>query len=244
MTVQALTSCKLYVAQYELSGHVNSMNLTAEVEPVEKTTFGSSGMREYLPGLLTALADFVALFEADGTGKPDDVLHAKLGAEEHLVTMCPTTGAAGEPGYFFKAIETRLGRSGNVGNVFLLNVGAVGTGTLVRGTVLIPASSALTATGNSSPRELGAVAAGQSMWAALHVIAVSGTSPTLDLVLQSDDAEAFSSPANRIAFSRVTAPTSERLSVAGPITDTWWRAAYTIAGTGPSFTLVLVVGVR
>jgi hypothetical protein len=93
--------------------------------------------------------------------------------------------------------------------------------------------------------ELGAVAAGQRVYAALHVIdPVSGTSPTLDVTLKSAALVGFGSPTTRLTFTQATEPTSELLSAAGAITDEFWRVDFSIGGTDtPTFPFIVVVGI-
>jgi len=76
------------------------------------------------------------------------------------------------------------------------------------------------------------------------VIAASGTTPTLDVTIESDDAEGMASATTRLTFTQATATTSEWQELAGAVTDDWWRAAWTIGGGSPSFTAVVVVGIR
>ena len=82
------------------------------------------------------------------------------------------------------------------------------------------------------------------MFAALHVLSASGTSPTLDVVLQSDDNSGFSSAVSRITFTQATGITSQWSTLAGAQTDDYWRASYTIGGSAtPTFTFALVIGI-
>ena len=85
--------------------------------------------------------------------------------------------------------------------------------------------------------------AGKSMYAALHVISVSGTSPTLDVIVQSDDNSGFTTPTNRITFSQTGAVGAEWGSVAGAVTDDYWRVSYTIGGSDtPTFAFAVTCG--
>jgi hypothetical protein len=63
-------------------------------------------------------------------------------------------------------------------------------------------------------------------------------------VIQSDNAEAFTTPTARITFAQATAAGAQLLSANGAITDDWWRVNYTIAGTAPSFTFGVAIGIR
>jgi len=64
-------------------------------------------------------------------------------------------------------------------------------------------------------------------------------------VVQSDDAQAFLSPTDRITFAQATAIGAQWATpVSGAITDDWWRLSYTIGGTNPSFMVIVVVGIQ
>ena len=113
---------------------------------------------------------------------------------------------------------------------------------VVRGTSLHPPGTARTATGNGTAVQVGAVASGRQMYAALHVLSVSGTAtPTLTVKVQSDTV-GFGSATDQITFTAATAVGGQISRVAGPITDDYWRASWTISGTNPSFLFVVVVG--
>jgi hypothetical protein len=72
----------------------------------------------------------------------------------------------------------------------------------------------------------------------------AGTNPTLDLKIQSDDAQAMSSPIDRITFDQMTTVGAQWKELAGPITDTWWRVNYTLGGIDPSFVIAVVIGIK
>ncbi len=235
-----LSDSKLYLAQYDLSADLFAMELSSERDAVDATLFGAD-TKSSLPGLASFSWAHQGLYEA-GTDKVDAVLWAKRGVQDVVATIGPQDGNVGSVAYFAKTVQLKYQFGGSVGERFAFTVGGGGTGDLVRGQFIV--NSALTATTTTTPLNLGAVAAGQSIHAALHVLAASGTTPTLDVVIQSDDASGFLSPTTRLTFTQATAPTSEWKSAAGAITDTWWRASITVGGTTPSFTTVLVLGIQ
>lgn len=90
-------------------------------------------------------------------------------------------------------------------------------------------SAARTATATGSSFELGDRGVLRLL---LDVTAASGTTPTLDVTVQTSyDGSTWRSVA---AFTQATAITSERKSFAG--CDRFVRVSYTIGGTTPSFT--------
>ena len=154
------------------------------------------------------------------------------------MTIASVDGTAQETGFLVNTRQTAITPiSGTIGEMAGMNITGNAAGSLIRGTLEFNASAA--SSGNSTGIQEGAVAAGQSLYANLHVTAAAGT--TLDVVVQSDNSGAFSSATSRITFTQATGLTSEHLSVAGAITDDYFRVNYTIVGG--SFTFCVCFGI-
>jgi hypothetical protein len=135
------------------------------------------------------------------------------------------------------------GPSGAVGEMAAFRAAArSGDGAgLIGGTVIH--NQTRTTSGNGTGFQLGAVGATQRVHGALHVLSAAGTTPSLTVVVQSDTS-GFPSPTTQLSFAAKTAIGSEFLSAAGPITDDFWRANFTISGTSPSFLFALILGIQ
>lgn len=110
--------------------------------------------------------------------------------------------------------------------------------------------AALTASGVGTVLNLGALGAGQVLTATFHVTdppGIVGTTPSIIAKVRSDDADAFTTPVDRITFTTVTTtPTGFIVTIDGdvtPITDTRWRLDWTIAGTGPQYTVMSAIAI-
>ena len=115
---------------------------------------------------------------------------------------------------------------------------------LVRGTIAHPPGTARTASGTGTGLQLGAVPAGRRLYAALHVLSVAGTTPSITVTVESDDANTFASATTRLTFDAATAAGGQVLRTTGDaITDTWFRVTWTISGTSPSFLFVVALGI-
>jgi hypothetical protein len=244
MASQVLTDCKLYVASFDMSGDTNALALEYGVETKDGTTFGNT-TRINKAGLKSIVASCEGLWDSDGTDEPSDVYFSRVGTSQIPVTICPTTGADGEVAFLFRAVQAQYEPGAQVGELFAFNVSMEGSdgAPLVRGFVLHPTTTARTSTGNGTARQIGAVSATQTAYGALHVIAASGTNPTLDVTVRSDDGSGFGSPTTRLTFAQKTAIGSDWQTADGAITDDWWRVTYTIGGTDPSFTFVVAIGI-
>jgi len=238
-----LKDSKLYYDAYDLSGDHNKMTLVLGGKDVDSTVFGCSSIAR-LAGMKSFDLSHAG-FAEHGTGKVSKVLFDNLGTAARLLTVCPIAGADGERAYFSKAVSLSYEESGEIGGMYAFTAGAHSDGTkIVKGTIL--GTGAKTATANGVARELGAILATQYLYGAIHVTVASGSTPTLNVKIQSDDAEAFALPTDRMTFTQVVSTRTAEWAtpIAGAITDTWWRAVWTITGTNPSYTLIVAMGIH
>ncbi|SRR5712691_2284267 len=242
MPSQVLTNCKAWLAEFDLSSDLNAVAIEQGVEQQDATVFGV-GTKITKPGLLTVksvLAGFLNL----GAGLSEEFLSSKLGLVDVPFTSAPTTGAEGEPAYSFLADLAKFDpfTSDKVGDMAKIAVEmAASSAKLVRGTILH--NAARVATGTGTIFNLGAVAAGQSVYGVLHVPAISG-GPTVTIKVQSAPTVGFAAPVDRLTFTAVTTKTSQFLALLGAITDAFWRVTWTfVGGASPSITFIANVGI-
>lgn len=246
MAIQVFSNCKIYLDGYDLTGNSNKVELNYSADSLDNTVF-SATTKTRQAGLKNVELDMEGFWEA-GAGKVDAAMGANLdtgGLVGKIMTICPTGGAANEPFFSFKNLLGEFQLGAQVGELlpFSYNGGGSDSQGLIKGTVLENAAKTSTAAGTG--RQLGQVAEGQYVYAVMHVLAVSGTNPTLDMVIQSDNNTGFTSPTTKITFAQVTDVGSAwGTRVAGAITDDCWRASWTIGGTDdPSFTVFVGVAI-
>jgi hypothetical protein len=235
-----LTNCKAYLEGYDVSGDMNQLALAYGAEIKDASTFGKT--TRVKKGALKEVSASMAGFWESDTDKIDPVLFDRIGLNDKLITLCPETGAQGEIAYSFRSVLGEYAPGAQHGELLVFKLSAQGSDLLLRGKVM--ENAAKTSTANGTAGQLGAVTADQKVYAVMHVLAVSGTNPTLDMVVQSDNAEAFLSPTARLTFTQATARGAEWKEAAGAIADDWWRCSWTIGGTDtPSFTVAVIVGI-
>jgi len=239
MAKQLLNNCGIYLSGYELSGFSNTVGLILNKDLFDATTFGD-GFRSRVPGLPDAT------FSAAGCWSPqevDAVLQDKIGDIDELVSLAADNVVGGVV-YFFRGVEGQYQVEAPINNVARWTMsGTVSKSPVIRGKILHRATAAA-ATGNGTAQQLGAVLSTQSIYAALHVFSVAGTTPSLTVKVQSDNASNFPSATDRLTFTAATGLTSEWKEAAGAITDDYWRVNYTISGTSPEFGFVVTFGIR
>lgn len=245
MSFITLTGVRLFAVGADLTGASNKVELGAEFEEKDKTTYGSNGWKEVMAGLGSAEIQGEGFWEAGDESLVDDASWSQLGGSGPW-TVAPVAATPGDLAYLVKALRCDYQFGGQVGDIAPYKAKAVSTWPLVRGQVAHNPATARTSSGDGGTgANLGAVAAGQSLYASLHVLSVSGTTPTLDVVIESDTADTFGSPVTQLSFTQANAIGGQILRTDGTaITDTWFRAKWTIAGTTPSFLFAVAFGIQ
>jgi hypothetical protein len=244
MAIQFWKDMSILVDDIELAGNAKVFNLSTEVAQLDTTSLASTGWVSSIGGNKSGTVSLEFMQDPAALGV-DATLWPLLGTAGTVKSIC-TNSADGSPAYLLKSIPLSYTPvSGAVGELAMGMIsGSSSTGPVVRGTLIHPSNVSRTSSTTGTGRQLGAVVAGKSMYAALHVISASGSSPTLDVIVQSDDNSGFTTPTTRITFTQATGRTSQMSSVAGAITDDYWRVSYTIGGTGtPTFAFAVTAGI-
>jgi hypothetical protein len=229
---QVLTNVRLFVDGRELSGQMNAIGIEYGVDALDATTYGND-TRIHAGGLKTTTMSHQGYWAS----ADDAHIFPRIGPSA-IVTVCPEAALGGSAAYFERVMHSSYGTGGTVGELLPFSFDAEAAGPLVQGSVIAPLA---TVTGNAAGTayELGAVPAGKSVYAALHVTAISGG--TLTVTIQSDDTSGFGSPITQVTFTGATVPGAQLLLTAGAITDTFWRANWTL--TGGSATFIVSAGI-
>jgi len=238
-----LTDCRIFAGGAHLSGQSNRIELSGECDEEDITNFLSAGWHERIGSLKGFKLAGGGQWNASDLSAVDASRWAAQGVAEAW-SVAPATVAPGDRVYVGNAMQSKYNFFGEVGKVAPWTIDASGTSPLVRGRSLHNYTTARTATGSGTAVQNVAVGAASYLYCALHVISVSGTaSPTLTVRVQSDNAVGFPSPVTVQTFTAATAISNQFARVAGPITDDWFRADWTISGTNPSFLFVVTIGV-
>jgi hypothetical protein len=235
----ALTDARILVHDHDFSGDTNQVSLNAEADDHDVTTFGSARetrFRSRIIGLKSVEMSVSGFWDET----PDAVAWSSLGVADRVTTISPT-GEAGDVAYLFRSGVFSYEQLGEVGEPAPFSISAMGTSRdgLIRGRLV--AAGDVDAVGPAGVAvQLPAVAAGQYLYAALHVLGTPGT--TLTAVLESDDADTFASATTRFTFGPlIAAGGTWGVRVAGGITDTYHRLRVS-AVTG-TFTIAAAIGI-
>lgn len=247
LTPTILTDVRLFTGGCDLTSANNKLEFAAEVEEKDVTVFRSTGTgrvwNSVIGGLAKGGVEAEGFWSAGSEDQVDDNLWPGLGGRGAW-SWCPDTANVNAIGWLTYGLQADYRTFDKVGEVAPWRAKMTSAWPVVRGKVAHPPGTARTATGNGTAVEHVAVPAGSFVYANLHVLSIAGTStPTLTVKLQSDDGSGFASPTDRITFDAATALGGQSKRAAGAITDTWWRATWTISGTNPSFLFLVTFGV-
>lgn len=238
-----LLDARLFAGGADLSGNSNKAEIEASFEDKEVTNYRSGGAKEVLGGLASSSINAEGQWEALDTSKVDDAAWAMLGGRTAW-TICPTDAVVGALAYTTYGLHSSYKLGDQVGNVAPWTAKASGSWPVARGQVAHPPGTARTVTGTGTAVQLGAVPAGKRLYAALHVLSAAGTTPAITARIESDNAVGFPSATTQLTFSSASVRGGEILRTSGSaITDDWYRIAWTITGTTPSFLFAAAFGI-
>lgn len=254
MTIGPLIDARVYAGPANLSGQTNKVEFSAEAEELDKTVFEPAnipdrGWKERASGLLDSKIMVGGHWFAGDDGQVDDAMFNGLRTRMPW-TIVPQSllgvATVGDTALLTQALNSKYTLLGDIGKLAPFEASAAGSWPVARGALAHPPGTARTATGDGTAVQLGAVPAGQYLYASLHVLSIAGTStPTITVKIQSDDAAGMASPTDRITFTAATtlANGHQIQRLAGPLTDTHYRASWTITGTTPSFLFLVAFGI-
>jgi hypothetical protein len=248
MAIQYWQDLSIAVGSLEMAGHGKNCVLKTDVEKLDTTALNTTGWTTCIGGNKSGSVDLTFMSDVTvGTvpaTAPDGILFSYLGTAD-VVKSFVTASAEGSTAYLMRGIPlayTPL--EGDVGSLAMGKIsGKSSTGPVIRGRQLHAGSATRTSSSAGTEWELGALSATQTLYAALHVISVSGTNPTLAVKVQSDTT-GFGSATDRLTFTTATDRSYEWKQATGAITDTFFRASWVIGGTDtPTFKFIVTCGI-
>lgn len=239
MSATALTDVEILAGPLWLTPQSNEVDLSPEATVQDGTTFNSGGWEEPYITTRKFMASAAGLYypspvESGALNFDAELFSELTGGAQYPLTIGPSKADGGLVMVGgFKRVSWDAG--GQVGDLMRIDSKMRGDGILGRGAMIHPANVLRTAGGTGTGVQLGTVATGRTLLVAIHVVAVSGTTPALTITVQRDDNGGFSSPTTVTTYGPVSAPGSTLVPVAGPITpDDRYRITWTLTGTTPS----------
>lgn len=231
MATGALNDLVAVFGPYDISGRTNRFEVTRPIGLVDYICAnppGTSGT------LVVPKRDAVSIdFQISGGGyidtlQPGTALTSNI-ARVNVLCMCSEDRAVGLPVDFARCARGDYSVTYNTGSAIDYTFAAMSSGGSWWGSW--GAYADVSATGNGTGYQFGAVTGSQSLVLALSVERLSGTG-SIVVTWKTATANTFVGEATRATFASVTALGEELITVAGAITDTWGRPTYAVTGTG------------
>lgn len=238
MAKRVLKNAAHYLDGYSMGGNENQMTLDVSKDIVDATCFGSS-WAESLSGVKSGAFSAEGFFDPTVTDAP---MFGTIDSTGSLMSVMPTGETVGEPAFIFKDITANYAPGAAHGEVMGFSFNANSDGVVASGNILDTRTVA--GSSNGAAYQAGAIAAAQTGYFALHVSTVTGSTETLIVVIESDDASNFASPSTHATFTTVTGRTAELKTVSGAVTDDYWRATYTTTGSTETFKALVTMAIQ
>jgi len=233
MATSILKNVPILLDGQRLSCQTNTVGIDYGAETGDDTSF-CDDTRSNIGALKTVGFSAEGFFE----GATDPALYSAVGTNGSLVSVADGQSVGDKAFSFVSVVGNYEPVTGSTGDVAGYTLNASARGDLGRGDVLFYDESV---TSDTTGATLNAGDAPNQITAFLHVFSVDGTSPTLDVTIESDSADDFTgSEVTQITFDQATGQEGQR-KTAGSTTDTWWRVTATLGGTNPNFGFIVVL---
>lgn len=242
MASHVLTNCQVFHGSADLTGQANSVEIGQEFAEVDNTTFAGNGYASALPGLATASIGYQGF--ADFTNGSDLALFSGASSDANVVTIS-FDATLGSKTWHSKGMNSTFAPvAGAVGEIASLsgNIRSSQSAYGLRTGALLAPKAARTSTTSTTGVQLFTSGTVTRLTAALHIFAVSGSTPSLTVTVASASTQG-GSYTTRGTFSAANAIGAQYISAAISTTDQWWRATFTISGSSPSFTAAVSAAV-
>jgi len=212
MPFQPGRAAQVFFNGYDVSGYLDSAELSLDQDTGDTTTFGATGgAKTYLPTVYGASLSTSGFFDPSA----NDVITAATAVDGGVATFCPSGGrTVGDLARIITVTTTSYGQSSPVGEVVAFSWELLSESTLAFGAMLHPLGEDTNTTTGTGRNDSAATTAGWT--ASLHVTLVDGGSWVVKL---EDSANGSSwSDVSGGAFTAATGITAQRLSSAAGAT--------------------------
>lgn len=243
MAAFTLTNSEVLVGGFDLTQFTGQYTVGGTVAMQEANVHGGGGFRRVYPGLKSFTTSISGFADFDAGAVSRAITPTSVGSQVPVTIVPIDTATAGDTALFTRGLIADVDATGGaIGEMatFSANVGS--DAPLVGGIIGAPLA-ARTSTFTGPVLAMTGPTATQSLYANLHVVAASGTTPSMTVTIQSATLVGFGSPTTRATFTAVTGQASQWFGSNVTTTDGFWRVVMTITGTTPSFTAACAFGV-
>ena len=235
-------NCRITVGDRQWAGDVSDVSSNSTVSTYDVTCLSNSS-RALIAGLgsgdmtLTGFVDSANAGTANSQWQDIRLLRQTSAGVPAMIGFDGFTAA--DPLWVTNVWETNWTTTAAVAGADTFTLTLATTGALDYGKSLFDLAAAQTATANGTAVD-NAASSSSGATVVLSVVTVSGTSPTLDVVVQHSADNITYTALTGGTFTQATGTTSQSLTIASAVTiNRYTRVAVTIGGSTPSFTFAV-----
>uniref|UniRef100_A0A6M3IL17 Uncharacterized protein n=1 Tax=viral metagenome TaxID=1070528 RepID=A0A6M3IL17_9ZZZZ len=207
MAENVLKNVKVYIAGYDLSGDMNEITLSQNVELQDRTVFNSS-FRKRKPGLKSVELSGGGFWNSSegvkGTtrGRIDPVAFERLGTTGNVMSVLPNGASLGSVVYVAPSIIAEYSPGGSIGDMFGYNITANGQESLGRGVLL---REGLASSKASTAFNIGVDTTNRKIVTGIHVLESSGASGgSISVIIQASTVIGFTGTPKKLYSAAIT----------------------------------------
>lgn len=228
----------IYVAGYDLSGRLNEATIDIGIDLADATVFQEAA-KTYVEGQHNWSAAIRGLFDP-AQYNIDEVLHGLIGSAADIITILPEGDGALKKGYGGTGELSARGIRVPSTSIVEVSASITGHGEIARVTRIDKQD--VTANGNGTGVDMGA--AGTEIIGILHVYALKAACAiTVEFEQSSDNGATDAYASVGWSFGSMSAIGAKRYQVSGAV-EQWLRAKWTVTGTSPTASFILLAMTR
>lgn len=221
-----------------MSGQIDSWTASYE-QGLSDTTVVLSGGTQFIPGLLNGSLSISGFFDPETGSLYHELRQSRNQLNPLVTTVAPEGLTEGSTAFLTIGNKSEMSVDSNVQDAVTLTTSVQPDQGADWG-VLLHAHAEETTTADGTAFDNGAGTSNGAV-ASLHVTSASGTTPTLDVLIEhSPDDGVYSTLGT---FQQLTDVGHEFLRISGDV-DQFVRATWTIGGTDPAFTFAVAFARR
>jgi hypothetical protein len=236
MAIYITKATRVLVNALDLTDHVTGVDINTGADTVDSTVMGNN-TRVYASGLKTADVSIKG-YDDYAVASVDEYLNPINGtSNDVIISVLPLGDSAGNYGYSGQFDTFKYEKGMAIGEMTKFTINAQNSGECIVRVTVLEGRRSISAGGNGTGVQVGAVGATQKGYSFMH-LAAGQTFSTLAVTV-GNSATQGGSYVTRATHSTTSSSTgfSELKTTAASLSDTWWRVTWTLTSGNVIFSV-------